>query len=234
MSLSDITPVTLKSRMIDGGTREMRPINNYVVVEREPATRMFGVIIGVASDGSFDVQLSKVLSISDKVKCNTRKGPLKVGDRVLSVKVVNRRVEDIDLRTEDNNKIGLLDATHCLAVVTDVEILPCNDLILVSAQPDSRMVGSLVFLGNDSLDMHSSKIISTGPDVEYGEPGMYSAHPKVNGVAIDSAEIRRKFGHNLKLIREKSTHAVSTEKLEDDPSLENNPDFVPPQVRGLN
>lgn len=235
MSIEDVTPVTLKSRLLEGGTRHLYPINDTVVVEREPATRAFGLIIGVSTDNTFDIQLSKVLSVASRVKVATRNGPLKVGDRILSVRVVNKRNDSIDARTDDNNSISFLNSEHVLAVVDDENIWPAQDLLLISAQPDRRMVGQLEILGSSNLEMHSSEIISIGPNVDCGaEPGLFAVHLRINGCALDSHEIRRRFGHNLKLIRQKSLHAISTAPIVDDPTLENNPDYVPNQLpKGL-
>ena len=63
MSIEDVVAVPLKSRLVDGGTKYLKPIQNFILVEREPDVRNFGRIIGVTSASSFDVTLSKVLSI---------------------------------------------------------------------------------------------------------------------------------------------------------------------------
>ena len=234
MSLNDIVPVTIKSRMLDGATRQLRPINAQLVCAAEPAVRAFGLIIGVSSDSSFDVQLSRVLSISDRVKVATRNGPVKIGDRVLSVRVINKAADSVEARSEDGERLTFIPEEHILAIVTDDELIPTSDLYLISAQPDRRMVGSIEVIGSKNLEMHSSKILACGPLTTYGEPGMYAVHAHVMGVKLDSFEVRRRFGTDLKLIREKSLHAVSTAPIDDDPTCENNPDPLPvPMPRGL-
>lgn len=226
-------PVKIKSRFIDGGVRILRPIGKRLIVEREPAIQSYGVIIGVANEGSVDVTISKVLSMSDDCDLRTRKGPVKIGDRVLAVRVVNRRSDSIEARSEDGQAIAFLPAEHALAVMTDEEILPINDLLLVEAAPDRRMVGAIEMVGYSSTDVHSSKVLATGPDVVHGEPGQFSIHIKINGVEIDSPNIKRRFGSNLKLIREKSTMGISHAPVEDDPTLESNPDPTREPHRGL-
>jgi hypothetical protein len=235
MALDTVQAIELKSASIDGGLRKLKPINEYVVVDRAPSTRYFGMIIGVTDEkfGGFDVLLSKVLSISDRSVVNTRKGPLKVGDQVLSVKVVNRRVDDIDARTDDGGRISFLPAEHVLCVVEDTELLPTNDLYLVSMMPDRRMFGSIEVLGNDKLEILSSEILSSGPKTVYGEPGMYALHRKIDGVQVDSFEIRKRFGANLKLIREKSLLGIATDALDDNPPGETNADQVHVPYKGL-
>lgn len=234
MALEDIHPVQLKSRMLEGGTRSLRPINGYVVVERAPATRTFGLIVGVVNEASsFDVLLSTVLSISDSANVRTKKGPLKVGDKVLSVRVVNRRVDDIDSRTADGNRIAFLPGEHVLCRVDSDELLPTNDMILISAQPDRRMVGSIEVLGASSLEILSSEILSTGPDVKYGESGQYACHRKIDGVGLDSWEIVKKYGSSLKLIRQKSILGIADVELEPNPNGEQNTDYIAPVYKGL-
>ena len=235
MSIQDVVAVPLKSRLLDGGTKYLKPIQNFILVEREPDVRSFGRIIGVTSASSFDVTLSRVLSISDRAKVSTKRGPLAIGDRVLSVRVIQTRVEDIELRTdEDNNKVSFIPDEHVLAVVTDNELLPANDLYLLKAMPDRRMYGLIELIGSANLEMHSSEILSCGPLTSYGEPGNFAVHLRVNGVEIDSDPIKRRFGSGLKLIREKSLHGLSFSKIDDSPELEQNPDYVPEQPhRGL-
>jgi hypothetical protein len=152
------------------------------------------------------------LAVGVKAKIATRDGKLKPGDRVLSVRVVNKRLDDIDMRLGDTaEKIGFIPTEHVLAIVTDEGVLPCNDVLLTEAAPDRKKYQNIILTGADSLDLHTCKILATGPDVTQAEAGEYAIAPSRFGVAIDSFEIKKKYGA-LKLIKEKSVTGVANTK----------------------
>lgn len=188
----------------------IRPINDNVMVARETGSKSLGLITIINQESnSIDVHISRVLAMGTRAKVSTKEGKIKPGDRVLSVKVVNKRVDDIDMRTADSaEKIGFIPQEHVLAVVTDEGILPCNDVILTEATPDRKRYQSITLFGNDSLEIHTCKILAVGPDVSQAVPGEYAVAPSRFGVAIDSFEVRKKFG-TLKLIKEKSVTGVA-------------------------
>lgn len=150
-----------------------------------------------------DVQISKILSISDKVNIATKERPLQIGDRILSVRVVTKKIDSIEMRSESGSRIGFIPDEHVLAVVTDEAIVPVGDRVLVEAQHDVREYGRILMLGADSLDVHAGKVLAVGPKVVCLEPGEYAIHPRRYGVELDSFELRKKYGSNLKILRER-------------------------------
>lgn len=191
--------------------KHLRPINNNILLEREQGTKTFGLIeVPDGWSSTWDIQFGRVLAVGAKARAATRNGPLKAGDRVLSVRVVNKKVDSTDIRTERGGKVAFLPDEHALAVVTDTEILPINDVCLVRTPDHLEKKGLIELVGNDNLEVMPSLVLATGPDVKQLEVGQYAIHIKVNGVAIDSFEIRKSFGRSLKLIKEKSIHGAGS------------------------
>ena len=202
-------PVTIKSRFIDGGTRIVRPVGRRLIVRREPSIQSYGLIVGVSGNDTIDLTISEVLSLSDDSVVRTRNGDVVPGQKVLSVRVVNKRSDALELLDDENDAISFLAAEHVLAVINDEAIEPCGDFLLIEAAEDKRMVGSIMLVGADNTTVQSCKIIATGPDVKYGEPGQYAVAPKVSGVALDAPGIRRRFGGCLRILKERSMYGVS-------------------------
>lgn len=196
--------------------RNLRPIGDNLLVEWENGSRMFGTLeIPGGFERGWDIQFGKVLAVGTKAKANTRNGPVKYGDRVIYVRSVNKKVDSVDIRSERGGKVAFLKDIHALALVTDEEIVPINNVCLVR-MPEAVERKSLIFLTkSDSLDILPCKILATGPDVNQLEVGEWAIAPKVNGVEIDSFELRKRFGLSLKLIKQESIEgAASTNEVE--------------------
>jgi co-chaperonin GroES (HSP10) len=214
------TPVVVKSRFLEGGTRIVRPVGRRLIVRREPAIQSYGVIIAVSGNDTVDITTSEVLSVSDDADVRTRNGPVQVGQKVLAVRVVNKRSDSLETRDEGGDAISFLAAEHVLATIDDDAITPCNDFLLIEANEDRRMVGSIMLVGAENTMVQSCKIVSTGPDVKHGEPGEYAVAPKISGVALDAPGIRRRFGGGLKILKERSMYGVSIIPTSDSPECE--------------
>lgn len=210
--------VSVFSRSSGKEERKLRPIGPYLLVKPQAGQFTYGGLIAIVGDQNVDVLISEVLSASPKAKAQYTRGNetrnVGRGDRVLSVRVANKKVDSIDMRTESGDKVAFLEDLHVLAVVADDAIYPCNDLYLVKAQGDRRMIGGLEIFDKDSLLIESCEILAAGPNCDCAEVGEFTVAPTRFGVTVDSIEIRKRFSSNLKLIRQSSVTGIGSAPVE--------------------
>ena len=185
-------------------TVHIRPTAENVLVERSPSERIHNGIIMPFSD-NWNIQVSKVLAIGPRVT------GLRVGDSVVHIKVIGRRVDDKELETKAGKRVWLMKSDDCLAVL-DVEtgsLKPTADRLLVRLPPDQRELGSgIVIVEEESLLIKVSQVLGIGPKVKEVKSGDNVIHHKIEPVRIDDPELTSKFGERLGIIKEETCQAT--------------------------